>query len=263
MDRVDEADALRFLGMQVASRVDHLRRETWSDEWGQPLRAAPAGRNPQTDFRLRKAGILRGETNIAGEGKFATAAECIAIDRGDDRLRQAFDGVGERLPLAPERYSRGWGEIDHLLDIGARGERAVAGTGEDDDPDRAILTEGVERGVEEIELFGVESVESLRAVHRDHRDALVDVDVDRHVSLFSFRLPRGNLDVRRRYGHNGAHFLAKRSALLPGASASPEQARPSLECQLRRRPLREPKPLRRRLPPRRSPSGRERPRPCR
>src|SRR5918995_4729165 len=165
MHRIDEADALRFLGVDMASRVDHLRRETWSDESGQPLRAAPAGRNPEADFRLSKAGILRGEANIAGDGKFATATECIAIDRGDDWLWQALDGAGERLSLAPERHSAGRGEFDHLLDIGARGERTVAGAGEDDDPHRAILAECVERGAEEIKLFRVESVESFRAVH--------------------------------------------------------------------------------------------------
>src|SRR5918995_3319734 len=127
MHRIDEADALRFLGVDMASRVDHLRRETWSDESGQPLRAAPAGRNPEADFRLREAGILQGEANIAGDGKLATATECITIDRGDDRLWQAFDGAGERLSLAPERHSPGRGELEHLFDIGASGERAVAG----------------------------------------------------------------------------------------------------------------------------------------
>ena len=148
------------------------------------------GGMPKTDLRLREAGVLRGEANIAGDSQFATTAECVTVDRGDDRLWQAFDGAGECLSLAPERQSLGRGEIDHLLDIGARGERAVAGAGEDDDPDRAILTEGVERGSQEIELLGVERVESLRAVHRDDRDALVDLDVDRHVSLFPLRLPR-------------------------------------------------------------------------
>src|SRR5688572_16931935 len=143
MNRVDETDALRLLGVHMASSVDHLGRETRPDETGQPLRAAPARRNPQADFRLRKAGILRGEANIAGDGKLATAAECVAIDGGDDRLWQAFDGAGERLSLAPERHAPGRGEIDHLLDISACGERAVTGAGEDDDPDRAILTERV------------------------------------------------------------------------------------------------------------------------
>ena len=135
MNRVDEADALRLFGVHMASGVDHLGCETWSDEPGKPLRAAPAGRNPEADFRLGEAGILRGEANIAGDGKLATATECIAINRGDDRLWQAFDSADECLSLATERHSPRWVEIDHLLDIGARGERAIPFAGEDDDPD--------------------------------------------------------------------------------------------------------------------------------
>src|SRR5688500_961128 len=155
MNRVDQTDAIRLVGVHLATRVDHLRRETWSDEPGQPLRATPAGWNPQADFRLREAGVLRGEANIAGDSQLATAAECVPVDRGDHRLRQTLDCAGQRLSLAPECQALGRSEIDHLLDIGARGERAIPGPGKDDDPDRAILTEGVERGPQEVELLGV------------------------------------------------------------------------------------------------------------
>src|SRR5688572_32080221 len=112
MDRIDQADAIRLVGMHLESRVDHLRRETWTDEPGQPLRAAPAGWNPQADFRLGEAGVLRGEANIAGDSQFTTAAECVPVDRGDDRLRQTLDGAGERLSFAPECQSPGRSEID-------------------------------------------------------------------------------------------------------------------------------------------------------
>src|SRR5687767_3764130 len=74
MNRVDQADAMCLVGVHLAPRVDHLRREAWADEPGQPLRAAPAGWNPQADFRLREAGVLCGEANIAGDSQFTTAA---------------------------------------------------------------------------------------------------------------------------------------------------------------------------------------------
>src|SRR5215207_3353171 len=135
VNRVDQSDAMRFLGGYLASRVDDLRRETWSDEPRQPLRATPAGWNTQADLRLREAGVFGGEANIAGDSQFATAAEGVAVDRGDHRLGQAFDGTGERLALAPEGQPLGRSKIHHLLDISARSKRASAGAGKDDDPD--------------------------------------------------------------------------------------------------------------------------------
>src|SRR5215218_7278776 len=126
---------MRFLGVHLPSRVNHLRGETWSDEPWQPLRAAPAGWNAQADLRLREAGVLRGKANIAGDGQFATAAEGIPIDRSDHRLREAFDDAGQGLTLAPESQPLGRGEIHHLLDIRARGERPITGAGNDDDAD--------------------------------------------------------------------------------------------------------------------------------
>ncbi len=109
---------------------------------------------PRLTSGCAKRAFSDGEANIAGDSQFATAAECVPVDRGDDRLRQTLDGAGQRLPLAPECQSLGRSQIDHLLDIGARGERAIPGAGEDDDPDRAVLAERVERGAQEIELLG-------------------------------------------------------------------------------------------------------------
>src|SRR5918995_3039370 len=227
MDRIDQADAIRLVGMHLESRVDHLRRETWTDEPRQPLRAAPAGWNPQADFRLREARVLRGEANIAGDSQLATTTKCVAVDRGDHRLRQTLDGAGERLSLATECQALCRSEIDHLLDIGARGERAIPGSCQDDDPDRAILTERVERSPQEVELLGVERVERLWAVHRDDRDAVVDLDVNRHVSLFPDQGPRRRPGRRRRCARSGARSLATRTAPRPRANASLEPAHPS------------------------------------
>src|SRR5207247_7648161 len=85
VDRVDEPDAQRLFGVDDSAGEDHVLRNPEAADPSQPLRAAPAGDDPEVDLRLAELRLGARVAEIAGERQLAAAAEREALDRCDRR----------------------------------------------------------------------------------------------------------------------------------------------------------------------------------
>ena len=104
-DFVHQADALRFLGADAIAGEDQLQRFPLAEEARHALRAAVAGNDAQRDLGQSDLRVLRGDADVTGQRQLAAAAEGEAVDRGDDRLREALDAREDpaRAPTSPCR----------------------------------------------------------------------------------------------------------------------------------------------------------------
>ena len=87
-DRVDDAELLGLLGRHVAAGDDHLQRRLRADQARQALRAAAARQDADQHLGQPDLGARHGDAVVAGERILQPAAERIAVDRGDHRLRR-------------------------------------------------------------------------------------------------------------------------------------------------------------------------------
>ena len=128
-DAVDEADAQRLLGADLAAREDQVLRPRRPDEAGQPLRAAAAGDDAEQHLGLAEPGRRAAHAQVAGQRQLAAAAEGEAGDRGDRGPRDGGDGVeGAAEGAADDAGLVGPAELG---DVGARREHPVR-PGDDD-----------------------------------------------------------------------------------------------------------------------------------
>jgi hypothetical protein len=106
---------------------------------------------PSVTSGWAKTGVLGAEPDVAGEGELAAPAEGVAVDGGDDRLRQRLDRVGDGVAEAAERFSLLRPHRRHPLDVGAGRERLVAGSGQDRAADIALVAQAAERREERLD----------------------------------------------------------------------------------------------------------------
>ena len=132
------------LGRRDLPVFDHDRqRRRQSDQPGEPLGAAGAGNKAQGDLRQTQleARIIRGNSVGARERDLQTAAQCQAVDRGDERLGselhvphaglngfydrrrigRAFEGLQFLQISADQKGLLGRGD-DHTLHAGVGGQ---------------------------------------------------------------------------------------------------------------------------------------------
>jgi len=98
-DLVHEADPEGLVRIDAVSCQGQLHRLAEPDETGETLASASAGDDPDVDFRLAERRAARCDADVAGHGEFEAAAEAIAVDHRDDRLRQPVDRVIDRAVL--------------------------------------------------------------------------------------------------------------------------------------------------------------------
>jgi hypothetical protein len=69
--------------------------------------------------------VLGGEPDVRAQGELTAAAQCVAGDRGDDRLGDAGHGGERRLERpGPEDHVH-VGHVGHLLDVRTGGEHPL------------------------------------------------------------------------------------------------------------------------------------------
>ena len=85
-DRIDQTEPPRAAGALAAPGQHHGHRLCRIDQTRQPHRAAEARMQPELHLGKAEARIIDGDAIVAGERKFETAAETIAVD---DRNRHA------------------------------------------------------------------------------------------------------------------------------------------------------------------------------
>ena len=81
---------------------------------------------------------LAGDPQIAGGGELEPGAERVAVDPGDDRHRQAAERVAAAMHQGDEGARAGMVEGGDLADIGAADKGALAGAGQDHQPQRRV-----------------------------------------------------------------------------------------------------------------------------
>jgi hypothetical protein len=118
-----------------------------ADEPGHALAAAEAGRDPEVRLRLPHPRRFLEDPEVTGHGDLTAAADGVAVDGGDDRLRKALD-----LP------HDGVAEAHEGLDVAPGERRAEVGAGAEDlvtrprDDHRAHVVVGLHRGERLVEI---------------------------------------------------------------------------------------------------------------
>ena len=138
-DLVDDAELLRLLGRHVTAGGDHVERRLRADQARQPLRAAGAGEDADQHLGQPDLGARHRDPVMAGERGFETAAERIAVDRRDHRLRALVHHVVVRGGSAAAQPA-----LAELADIGA-GDKAAPGADQHHRLDRRVGIALVER----------------------------------------------------------------------------------------------------------------------
>src|SRR5208282_4326644 len=116
---VDDAPLQGLLGRKRRTGKDNFQRILDADQPRQALGAAGAGDDPKLDLGLPESRRWHGDPIVAHESYFATAAQCRAMDRSDDRLGAAFD-----RGLAVGQWSA-FGRLAEFGNIGAGDEGAA------------------------------------------------------------------------------------------------------------------------------------------
>ena len=135
----------------------------------------PPGHEAELDLGQAHLGRARGKDDVAAEHELETAAEGIAVDRGDDRFPVALDRGVHAFAARLEIVEIGLALRGVFLDVGA-GHEAAALAGDDDDVGADILAEGLEH-LRDLGLHArADRVELLGAPEGDHGDAAVALE---------------------------------------------------------------------------------------
>ena len=131
-DTVDDAERQRFGSGHDAAAGDQLDRRRRPGEARQALRPAGARHDAEFDLGQAEPGFGRGDAVMAAERDLQAAAQCRAVDRGDDGFVACLD------PFDDLRQRRFGHRRPELADVGATDEIA-AGACDDDCGDRVGL----------------------------------------------------------------------------------------------------------------------------
>jgi hypothetical protein len=112
---VDEAHLIGLLGAHRIAGGAHFERVANAGDAGEALGAAGAGEEAELHFRNAELRGRYGDPIVAGERDLEAAAECGAVDRGDDRLGAILDHVYD---LRQHRLGKSLGRVE-LADVRA------------------------------------------------------------------------------------------------------------------------------------------------
>ena len=170
---VDQADRERLVGLHEPAGEDQVLGLAGPDQPGQPLGAAGAGDDAEQDLGLAQHRVVGRDPDVGAQRELAAAAERVAGDRGDDRLRDPRHGGERRLQRAGALDHVGVRHVGHLLDVRARGEDPLAAV--HDDGLDVVALGGLGRGRPDLLLdLHVEGIH-LRPVEPDRADAVGDL----------------------------------------------------------------------------------------
>ncbi len=169
---MDQPRGQRPRGVEALTGDEHGAGE------GAPDLADGVGRDDRRDDAEQHLGEPEGrglgaDGDVADGREAGAAAQRVAVDAADERLRQLVQRSVHRV------HARGVGDVlverpvlhrPHPVEVGAGAEHG-AGPGEDDDPDRVVGAQGL-RGARQLgDERRVEGVADLGAVHGDGGDA--------------------------------------------------------------------------------------------
>ncbi len=110
---VDQADLQALVALDRLAGDDHLHGLRRTDHARQPLRAAGARQQAELHFGQAEVGVLGGDAEVAAQRGFETAAERIAVDRGNDGARRVLQQIENFMQARRLR------RLAELADVGA------------------------------------------------------------------------------------------------------------------------------------------------
>jgi len=170
-DLVHQADREGFGGRQAFAEEDHVERLGFPEQPRQSLDAAPAGGDAQVDFRQtdERLGIVRHDAEMAGDRRFAAAAQGVAVDGGDVGFGGARDGVHDFIAVGA------FGDVGDVGDVHAGGKSLLA-RARDDDGARFLAFfnggDGIEKFLADAQVDRIHG----RTVENDRRDKILRGD---------------------------------------------------------------------------------------
>src|SRR5882724_1242539 len=167
---VGEAERQTLRGRHLRAEDQKLEGLRPADEARQPLRTAETRRDAEVRLGLPHPRRFLDQSEVAGHGDLAAPAERVAVDRGDDGLREPLDLAHDAVAEPDEGVDVAAGE--GRPEIGAGAEDAVARARDDDRADRVVVLHRVERGVEVPDELDADGIGGW-TVERDDREALL------------------------------------------------------------------------------------------
>ena len=192
-DVIDDARRQRSRRRHRLAVGRHVERKLRAREARQPLRAARAGNDAEQHFRLSDFRVFRRDAEMARLRDLEPAAERVAVDRRDERLRRVLHPPQQRVraggPL--ERIVFRLQRVEHF-DVRAGDERR-SGADEHDRFGRGIRDAALDGPIDAVPHSRAQRIHR-RVVDRDDGDAVFDLVANR-ISHDRPRLP--TCDLRR------------------------------------------------------------------
>ena len=240
-DSVDPAPFERLPGADRLVEQQHLARAPVPDEQRQPLGGAAGRHAAARRADVAEDDVVRGHGQVAGQVELVAAADGHPVEPRHDRLGAGPDGVDGGDEVAhPGPVVVGALEEGGLLgEVGAGAEGALAGAGQDDDPDPVVRRRLAHVVREGIERRAVEGVVDVRPVEPDRRPPADDVVVDGHPAPPASSSSSGSTTmvvarpgaISRRLRPGRAHRLAGDGGVESGAVVE-DHARDHVEVRL-------------------------------
>ena len=171
----EEAMRQRFRRRDMAAQQDPLHRLAAPDQTMKFLHTTGAGERADAYLRHADFGVVRHQSEIAGEGHLTAAAQGKAVDSRDDGDRQGLDPIEQgrdrlKIPVAQREAATSDSGVfaGEIAQMRAGAERpALPG---DDQRSRATRDACGQRGIELIEQLKAQRVHLALADHGGKRD---------------------------------------------------------------------------------------------
>src|SRR5215469_5713129 len=163
---VDEADPQGLLGAELPRRIENLARASGTYQIDQPTNPVIGIAEPELGRRNAETRALGGNPHVARQRRTDAAADAIALDHRDRRLRRVLEplpGTLGDLAVGRRSFRRGALFLE-FGDVGAGHKSATASAADHDDADCVVLLKIVDDPAHRLPHFERDRVVPRRVV---------------------------------------------------------------------------------------------------
>jgi len=165
-DAVDETAVECFLSGETSSGEEDFHGPGPGDLSGESDVSAGVGDDAPADFLEAELCVFGGDADVGAQHVFQAAGDAVTVDGGEDGFGDVVEVAG--LFDFEGFVARGGGfGGDGGAEVGAGAEGALAGAGDDGQPEVGVVFEFVDGVSEELEEFGGHGVHALGSVEGD------------------------------------------------------------------------------------------------
>ncbi|MNH13341.1 hypothetical protein D3C79_729090 [compost metagenome] len=187
IDPVDQADAQRLFGLDIAPGESQLTHHAVTDDTRQTLQCADIGGHAHVDFLDRELRVAAAVAHVAGRDQIDGAANAVTLHRGQYRLAAFVHGIERRLQAqdgaAQEAcvtahvlaHLPGQRSQHHQVDTGGK---MLAGTADHNRPHRVGVVDPLEDVDDLLPEGRVHRIALVRAVDLNVGDAVGQFDLE-------------------------------------------------------------------------------------